>query len=223
VTVYLTKIQVIQNTRRSLAMMKLTNSLLLVLLIAALVFSGCSKVDSPSAVNSFDSDPDPNLTNAFPEGDNPRGGEKDQLTMPEEEDLYGTWVLEEIYCDKMQEEVPDVSFTFVDDGSGYISKEGENHEMAWALGEKFLEITIEEKVMKMAAFIEESDLYLAWLCFEGVKEFGDKKDFGDKDGEFGDKKQHGDKEEHGDKKDFHGKKHGKKKKMFGLKMRLVRA
>ncbi|MBT3233085.1 MAG: hypothetical protein HN356_09735 [Calditrichaeota bacterium] len=200
-------------------MQKLTNTLLLALLITAFVFVGCSKVDNPSAAYTTDSDPDLNLINGFPDGD-----EKDRTPIPSVEDLYGTWILEEVYSNKMQDEVPDVIFTFNDDGSGQISKAGEAQEMNWALNEKFLEITFEDKVMKMAAFVEESDLYLAWLCFDGMKEFDDKKkEFGDKKEDFGDKKEDmGDKEDHGDKKDFHGKKHDKKKKMFGLKMKLVR-
>jgi len=194
-------------------MIKLTNQLLLALLVAGFVLSGCSKVESPSAVNSLDSDPNLNLVTGFPDGD-----KKDRTPIPSAKDLYGTWVLEEVYCDKLQDEVPDVSFTFHDDGSGQISKEGEDQNMNWALNEKFLAITIEEKVIKMAAFVEESELYLAWLCLEGVKEFGDKeKDFGDKEDEFGDKK-----EDLGEKKDFHKKGMDKKKKMFGMKMKLVR-
>lgn len=138
-------------------MKKLTNPLLLVLLITAFVFSGCTKDESP--VSPADKDLNPNL--ALEDG---KEGSKSMITPA---DLIGTWTLAEIYPGKKDQVIFDLSYTFNEEGSGQVSKEEESMDFAWSLNEEILQFTWDEdKTSAMAAFLFESDLYLVEKCMD---------------------------------------------------------
>jgi len=160
-------------------MKKLTNPLLIALLITGFAFSGCSKVDSPTGQDINPA--------SVPQLNSPGDDKEENRMNLTPADLIGTWTLTEIFPNKAEQEVCDLTYSFEEGGSGQISKEGEELNIHWSLNEKILEFTWEEKSWEVAAYLVEDDLYTVEWCEKAGKR-GDKNgERGEKDGKWGDK------------------------------------
>ncbi|MDP8207048.1 MAG: hypothetical protein P9L92_10325 [Candidatus Electryonea clarkiae] len=158
--------------------MKLFTSLaLLALLVFGLGLPGCS--NDESSKNPVDKEQEETL-----ELNDWENGRQLDLTL---ENLVGTWLLAEVYPNKGEEEVFNLTYVFDDDGSGHYVKGDQEGDFEWSLEEGILEFTLEEKSWENAASIHEANLYLVEKrCYEksddkkdNDKEHNDK-DFGDK-------------------------------------------
>jgi len=78
-------------------------------------------------------------------------------------DLVGTWTLKEIYSDKGEEKIYNLTYTFKENGSGRINREGEPQDIEWSLITGILVITVKKESEKMEAYIVDGDLYLVGM------------------------------------------------------------
>ena len=125
------------------------------MLVTGLIFIGCAKNDSPTSAHESDLNQIMSLEN--------NGGNVN--------DLLGTWTLDAVYFGDKNIEICDLTYTFIDDGTGSFNKMGNVFDYEWTINENVLEFAFDEKIMKMYFDVSDVELYLVWGEFEHKGKF----------------------------------------------------